>query len=498
MDSTIIDQLVENIRQNPIQNQLFINGVAQDSKSKSLTERKSPIDLTLVSVSQVANREDTDLAVQFARSAFDKNNWSNPESAQARKKCLIKLAELIGRDTMHLAVTESLENGMPIGMCKNKNIAEAADCFRWHAEAIDKLYGESMWQTDNRFNTITKEPVGVVAVITPFNFPVMIAAWKIAPALAAGCTIVLKPSPLAPSATCMLGKLAIEAGFPPGVLNIITGEEECGIALSEHSDVDCIAFTGSGGVGRKIQEASAKTNLKRVWLELGGKTSSILFDDFSNPTKAAKMLAGAVFANQGQICNSPSRVLVQDTIYKKVLEELQAVADNIKIGDPFNSSNTMGPLINEQSVSLAKEKIQQAKDNGCRLICGGTTPEGLPPTYLSPTILADVDPYSPIAQDELFGPVMTVIPFKSEEEALAIANSTIFGLGAGLWTDDLSRAHRVSRLLKAGSVTVNVPLAGSLQLPFGGYRQSGNGRDKSLHAIDKYTELKATVFQFNT
>lgn len=456
-------------------------------------ERRSPIDGRVVSHLAAGGEADIDAAVAAARQAFDSGAWPR-QTPEERCAALSRFAAGIRAQAAELAAVETLENGMPFTLCKNRNIAEAADCWQWFGEAAGKQVDESLWLDENHFATVSREPVGVVGVIAPWNFPMMIVAWKCAPALALGCAVVIKPSEFAPTAISRLGQLAKDAGIPDGVFNIVPGDAAAGAALAAHPKVDCVAFTGSTATGKKIMTAAAG-NLKRVWLECGGKTSVIVLvagDDFST---AVQQAARAFFRHQGQICNAGSRLLVPAARADEAADIAAKVASSLTVGDPFDTAVDFGPVISERAADNIINSIQRAEAEGAQRVCGGgRTQTDSGGSYVAPTVLTGVSAAMEIAQREVFGPALTIMPFADEEEAVAIANGTDYGLGACLFTRDLSRAHLLAKRLCAGQILVNKAAGASLRLPFGGVKQSGFGRDKSLHAFDKYAELKSAIF----
>jgi gamma-glutamyl-gamma-aminobutyraldehyde dehydrogenase len=339
---------------------------------------------------------------------------------------------------------------------------------------------------------ITREPVGVVGVVVPWNFPMTLAAWKIAPALAAGCTVVVKPSEMSPLSMQRLGELGLAAGLPPGVLNVVTGNGPAApTALGRHRDVDAIAFTGSTAVGRHFARYAADSNLKRVWLELGGKSPSIVLPD-ADLERAAAVTAGNIFFNQGEMCTAPSRLIVHSGAADEVTERIVSIAQETRVGDPLDPGTEMGPLVSSDHRDAVEARIEDAVSSGARLRTGGDRPSAPAGWYLSPSVVDRVQPQMRIAREEVFGPVLSVLTFDTVEQAVAMANDSDYGLAAAVWTRDVSAAHTVSRQLRAGTVWVNCYEEGDMTVPFGGFKQSGNGRDKSVHALEKYTELKTT------
>jgi len=439
---------------------------------------------------------EVDAAVAAARRAFDSGPW--PRLAPVdRGRVLLRLAELLEERRERLALTVSLEMGKPITDAHDIELRAAINTFRWYGQLADKLTDESPHTAPDTLALITREPTGVVGAVVPWNFPLTLASWKVAPALAAGCTVVLKPSESSPLSALLLGQLATEAGLPPGVLNVITGDgPTAGRALGLHPDVDVLAFTGSTAVGRHFLRYAADSNLKRVWLELGGKSPNIILPDAPDLEKAAATAAWGIFFNQGEMCTAPSRLLVHSSIAERVTEAVVERARALRIGDPLDPATEMGALVGEDHLERVLEHIGGGLAEGARLRAGGArTLADSGGSYLEPTVFDEVAPGARLAREEIFGPVLSVLAFDDLDEAVALANATEYGLAAGLWTSDLSTAHQVSRALKAGTVWVNCYEEGDLTVPFGGMKQSGNGRDKSAHAMEKYTELKTTWIQ---
>jgi acyl-CoA reductase-like NAD-dependent aldehyde dehydrogenase len=365
---------------------------------------------------------------------------------------------------------------------------------RWYGEAIDKLYGEIAPTASTALALITREPVGVVGVIVPWNYPMIMASWKIAPALAAGNSVVLKPSEKSPLTAMRMAELAMEAGVPAGVFNVVPGfGTEAGAPLALHMDVDCIAFTGSTHVGKQIHVMAGQSNLKRAWTELGGKSPNIVFADCPDLDRAVASAVGSIFFNQGESCNAPSRLLVQGSIMDAFLEKALALVPHYAPANPLLQDTVMGALVDHTQMATVLGYIHTGKAQGAKLLAGGE--QVLSETggcYVQPTIFAGVTNDMTIAREEIFGPVLSVLSFEDAAQAVQIANQTVYGLQAGVWTADINTAHSVARALRAGTVHVNQYDEDDITVPFGGYKQSGVGRDKSLHAIDKYTETKTT------
>ncbi|TLS46642.1 aldehyde dehydrogenase [Streptomyces montanus] len=439
---------------------------------------------------------EVDAAVAAARRAFDSGPW--PRLAPAdRGRVLLRIADLLEERRDRLALTVSLEMGKPITDAHAIELRAAINTFRWYGQLADKLTDESPHTAPDALALVTREPTGVVGAVVPWNFPLTLASWKIAPALAAGCTVVLKPSENSPLSALLLGRLATEAGLPPGVLNVVTGDgPTAGRAIGLHLDVDVLAFTGSTAVGRHFLRYAADSNLKRVWLELGGKSPNIILPDAPDLEKAAATAAWGIFFNQGEMCTAPSRLLVHSSIAERVTETVVRRARELRVGDPLDPCTEMGALAGEGHLERVLDHIGTGLDEGARLRTGGarTRPDS-GGSFVEPTVFDQVDPGMRLSREEIFGPVLSVLTFDDLDEAVALANATEYGLAAGLWTSDLSTAHQVSRALKAGTVWVNCYEEGDLTVPFGGMKQSGNGRDKSAHALEKYTEIKTTWIQ---
>ncbi|MFS8199609.1 aldehyde dehydrogenase [Streptomyces sp. CWNU-52B] len=443
-----------------------------------------------------AGPAEVDAAVAAARRAFDHGPWPRLAPAE-RGRVLIRLAGLLEESRAELALTVSLEMGKTVTDAHDIELRAVVDTFRWYGQLAGKLTDEVPHTAPDALALVTREPTGVVGAVVPWNFPLTLAGWKIAPALAAGCAVVLKPSERAPLSAALLGRVALRAGLPPGVLNVVNGEGPvAGRALGRHPDVDVLAFTGSTAVGRHFLRYAADSNLKRVWLELGGKSPNIVLPDAPDLEKAAATAAWGIFFNQGEMCTAPSRLLVHASVAGQVTDAVVAHARALRVGDPLDPATEMGALAGEDHLARVLGHVRTAVDSGARLRTGGTrTLTGSGGSYLEPTVFDRVAPDSPPAREEIFGPVLSVLTFEDLDEAVALANATEYGLAAGLWTSDLSTAHRVSRALRAGTVWVNCYEEGDLTVPFGGVKQSGNGRDKSVHALEKYTELKTTWIQ---
>ncbi len=456
----------------------------------------SPRDGQVLAEVADAGAAEVDAAVAAARRAFDSGPWPHLAPAE-RGRTLLRIADLLEQRREELALTVSLEMGKPVTDAYGIELRALITTFRWYGQLADKLTDESPHTAPDALALVTREPAGVVGAVVPWNFPLTLAGWKVAPALAAGCTVVLKPSEHSPLSALLLGRLATEAGLPPGVLNVVAGDGPlAGRALGLHPDVDVLAFTGSTAVGRHFLRYSADSNLKRVWLELGGKSPNIVLPDAPDLEQAAATAAWGIFFNQGEMCTAPSRLLVHSSVAEQVTEAVVARARALRVGDPLDPATEMGALVGESHLARVQDHIATGLDEGARLRTGGTrTLTGTGGSFLEPTVFDRVDPGMRLAREEIFGPVLSVLAFDDLDEAVRLANATEYGLAAALWTSDLSTAHKVSRALKAGTVWVNCYEEGDLTVPFGGVKQSGNGRDKSAHALEKYTELKTTWIQ---
>jgi gamma-glutamyl-gamma-aminobutyraldehyde dehydrogenase len=461
----------------------FINGQFQLYKSGKTFETINPATGKVITNIAACNSEDVDNAVVKAREAFDQGHWSKLHPSE-RKQALIKLSKLIKRNIQELAVMESIDSGKPIRDCATIDLPETIDCLLWHAEAVDKIYDQTAPAGEDALAVIVREPIGVVGCVLPWNFPLLMLAWKIAPALAAGNSVIVKPAEQTSLTALRLAELAMDAGIPRGVLNIIPGMgPDVGEPLGRHPDVDMVSFTGSTETGRRFLRYSADSNLKKIVLECGGKNPAIVLDDAEDLDLVAEHIVNASFWNMGENCSANSRLIVQENIKDALLEKMLAHLRDWKTGDPLDPSNYLGSLVDDEHFKKVCSYLKN--DN---IITGGKTEK---PNYVLPTIFDNVDPDSKLAQEEIFGPILSVITVKSFDEAIAVANNTEYGLAASVFTANGKKAIRAARAIKAGTVTVNCYGEGDMSTPFGGYKQSGfGGRDNSIHAHDQYTELK--------
>jgi gamma-glutamyl-gamma-aminobutyraldehyde dehydrogenase len=491
-DQTAIDRLVA-LPQDPAR--LLIDGQWMDGQDAPLPVL-SPIDGRQITTLATASAADVARATASARAAFDDGRWSRRSPAE-RKRVLHRLADLIDEHALELAVLGVRDNGTEIGMALKAEPGSAAATFRYYAEALDKVYGEIAPTAETVLALVHREPVGVVAAIVPWNFPLMIGAWKIAPALAMGNSVVLKPAETASLTLLRLAALALEAGVPPGVFNVVTGPGQVtGAALALSMDVDVLVFTGSGATGRRLLEASAQSNLKRCYLELGGKSPNIVFADAPDLTAAAKASAAAIFRNAGQVCVAGARLLVEASVHDDFVAELTAATRKMVVGNPLSLSTQIGAINSERQLEGNLGFVADALREGAEVVTGGTrilTETG--GTYMAPTVVTRVAETHRLFRHEVFGPVLAVTAFDTEAEAVRLANATDYGLAAGVWTTNLSRAHRMVRAIRAGVVHVNTYGGADGTVPLGGVKQSGNGHDKSLHALEKYTDLKTAWIQ---
>ncbi|MFE1245685.1 aldehyde dehydrogenase family protein [Fictibacillus sp. NPDC058756] len=465
----------------------FINGEWVSSASGKTFETLNPSTGDVLAVVSEGGPEDIDKAVKAARAAFETGYWSKMPASK-RSYLIYKLADLMEENKEELAQLDTLDNGKPIGETMNADVPLAIEHFRYYAGWSTKIVGQTIPVAGSFFNYTRHEALGVVGQIIPWNFPLLMAAWKLGAALATGCTVILKPAEQTPLSALYLAKLAQEAGFPEGVLNVVTGAGETGAALVDHPNVDKIAFTGSTEVGKLIMR-NASNSLKRVTLELGGKSPNIILPDADMSRAVPGALSGIMF-NQGQVCCAGSRLYIQKKSFDNVVADLVSHAKKIKQGPGLDPETTMGPLVSQEQHNRVLSYIQKGKDEGAELLSGGSVPfdKGY---FVEPTIFADVDDKMTIAKEEIFGPVVAAMPFDDLDDVIARANDSEYGLAAGLWTENLKTAHYVSSKLRAGTVWVNCYNAFDAASPFGGYKQSGIGREMGSYALNNYTEVKS-------
>jgi acyl-CoA reductase-like NAD-dependent aldehyde dehydrogenase len=476
-----------------INGQAFIDGRYVAAASGATFDDVSPIDGRVIARVASTDQPDVDRAVAAARRAFESGVWAH-QPPRERKRVLLRFAELILQHQDELALLETLDMGKPISDSLAVDIPATARCIAWYAEAVDKVYDEVAPTGPDALALITREPIGVVAAIVPWNFPLIMAAWKIGPALAAGNSFILKPSEKSPLSAIRLAALAAEAGIPDGVFNVLPGYgHTAGQALALHMDVDCIGFTGSTRTGKLMLQYAGQSNMKRVWLECGGKSPNIILADCPDLDRAAETAAAAIFFNQGEMCTAASRLVVEETVRDRVLEKVVAASLRMPPGDPLDPATKLGAIVDDVQMKTVLGYIDSGRSEGAEVLAGGRRArEETGGCYVEPTVFAGVRPDMRIAREEIFGPVLATITVRDAEEAVRIGNGVEYGLAAAVWTRDITRAHRIARALRAGMVYVNCYDADDITVPFGGFKQSGTGRDKSLHAFDKYTELKTT------
>src|ERR1700733_1470681 len=466
---------------------LLIDGRRDPSASGRTFKSLNPATEEVIATIAEGNEIDVDLAVAAARRAFE-GPWRTMRAAE-RGHILLKWADLLKKNADEIAELESLDAGKPIAAVLRQDLPAAIDTLIYYAGWADKISGEVVSTRDDALTYTVREPIGVVGAIVPWNFPLMIGMWKLAPALACGCTVVLKPAELTSLTALRIAELALDAGFPPGVLNVVPGYgKTAGAALVEHPDVDKIPSTGSPGVGREILRGAAG-NLKRVTLELGGKSANVIFPD-ADLDAAAKAAASGIFFNSGQVCSAGSRILVHESVHDAVVERLVARAKSMRLGNPMDPSTSMGPLVSSGQMHRVLDYIDIGKRQGASLAAGGER-VGEAGYFVAPTVFTDVEHSMRISQEEIFGPVASVIRFKSDEEALRIANGTKYSLAAGVWSADIGRVHRFVKRLRAGTVWANTFGPTDVRLPWGGAGDSGFGREHGEAAIENFTEPKS-------
>ncbi len=476
--------------------QLVINGATRPSRSGETFPTTAPRTGRVVAEVAASGPVDVNDAVASARRAFDLGSWSRSDPRH-RQQVLQRLSDLMLDNLDELALLESLDAGHPIGDALRVDVPNAARTFRWYAEALDKVSGEVAPAPRSALATVTREPLGVIGAVTPWNYPLIIEAWKLAPALAAGNSVVLKPAEQTSLTAIRLAELALEAGLPPGVLNVVTGHGEiAGQALGRHPDVDKITFTGSPAVGRLFQRYAGESNGKQVALELGGKSPQLVLADAPDLAAAASAIAWGIFYNAGQTCHAGSRLLVDTRVHDELLDHIGTVTAGLRLGDPLDPASQIGPIIDDAQTATVLSYLDVAAEEGAQVWRGGgrldLDGECAGGNYLEPTVLDGVRNSSRIGQEEIFGPVLATVTFDGVAEGVRLANESRYGLAASVWTADLATAHQVSRALHAGTVWVNTYDMSDMITPFGGVKDSGFGRDRSLHALDAYTSLKTT------
>ena len=476
--------------------QLYINGQYVDAASGMTFDSISSRNGRLNAKIAAGDTEDVNRAVAAAKRSFEAGSWSemNPRD---KKAVMLKWADLILAHQEELALLETMDTSKPIGDTMNVDTVSAARVIQWYGEAIDKTYDEIAPAPRTALAMITREPLGVVGAVVPWNYPMIISTWKIGPALAMGNSVVLKPAENSSLSALLLARLATEAGLPDGVFNVVTGlGAQAGQALARHMDISKLAFTGSGATGRKMLQYAAESNMKGVQLELGGKSPQVVLNDVADLDACASAIAWGIYYNAGQTCNAGSRLIVQSGVKEELFARIAEFLKSFKVGDPLDSATQMGPIVSKLQRDRINSYLSLVGQNGESFVFGGEMPTG-EDCLIQPTLIDGVQHDSRLSQEEIFGPVLVSLEAKSEEEALAMANGTEYGLAASVWSGNISRAHRFARKLRAGTVWINTFDMSDVITPFGGFKQSGSGRDKSLHALDNYSALKTTWVDLN-
>lgn len=475
-----------------LKTQAFINGQYVDAQSGETFDSISPIDGQVITQVAKCGKQDVELAVKSARSCFERGDWRRMPPVE-RKRILLKFADLLEKHRLELAIMETLDMGKPIRDSYLIDTVSAYEATRWYAEAIDKLFDQIAPTSEDALAMITHEPIGVVAGITPWNFPLTLGTSKIIQPLATGNSVILKPAEQSPLTSLFIAGLLAEAGVPDGAIAILPGFAEAGQALGLHHDIDCISFTGSTVVGKLLLKYSADSNMKNVHLECGGKSPNVVFADYHDLDLAAKGVARAIFFNQGEVCCAGTRLIIEASIRDQFIDKLQHEAKAWQPGNPLDINTTMGAIVDDTQLNIIESYVQKGQDEGATLAFGGK--RQLCETggyYFEPTLFTNVENKMTIAQEEIFGPVLSVISFKTTEEAMQVANDTHYGLAGMVWTDNINKAHYCAREIRAGSIGVNGGGVSNTLMPFGGYKQSGIDREKSLQGLHSFTEQKST------
>lgn len=475
-----------------VETRLFIDGDYVDCIDGERFESINPATLETIATMAAANSKDIDKAVASARAAFRSGVWSRM-APRGRMEILYRFAELVDENAEQLAVLDTLDMGKPITDTVDIDVPSVVETIQFMAECIDKIHGSVTNTEADIMHYVLREPLGVVGAISPWNYPMLMATWKFAPALAAGNTVVLKPAEQAPLSCLRLAELFIEAGGPPGVFNVVNGiGEVAGQALALHNDVDKITFTGSTEVGKLMLQYAGRSNMKRVSLECGGKSPQIFMADVADLDRAVTAAYDGIYSNMGEVCSAGSRLLVQRKIHDEFVERFIAQGKNAYVaGDPLDPQTNLGPLVTSEAQRQVLSYIDIGKNEGARLNFGGDVPEGMKGAYVNPALFTEVNNSMRIAREEIFGPVATVIPFDDIDEAISIANDTIYGLAAGIWTQNLSQAHKLIKAIDAGVIWVNSFDEGDMTQPFGGFKQTGNARDGCMESLLSYTQSKS-------